>query len=239
LDKTFFQKHLLAGMPSSVKAGGLTKLSGKDSRILWVEDLAGLIGGVQMHTLEFHVWGSRRQKPDLVERLIFDIDPDEELNFDHVKQAAVDIRDILSALGLESWPLLSGGKGVHVVVPIVPRANWDEVKVFCQNFAELLARTDPTRFVANMAKVRRRGRMFIDYLRNGQGSTAICPWSTRARAGAPVATPITWDELPTIERANQFDIFAAAERAQGPDAWEGYFETKQILTPRIQKAVER
>jgi bifunctional non-homologous end joining protein LigD len=237
LTKTFFQKHLLPGMPPGIKAGNLTKVSGKDSRILWVEDLAGLIAGVQIGTLEFHVWGSRRQTPNLVERMVFDIDPDEGLDFGHVKQAAIDIRDILDALSLKSWPLLSGGKGVHVVVPLVPKADWDEVKTFCQNFAELLARTDPARFVANMSKARRKGRMFIDYLRNGQGSTAICPWSTRARPGASVAVPVTWDELADLDRANAFDVFAAAERAQGPDAWEGYFEADQVLSSRIQQAV--
>ena len=182
LEKTFFQKHKLPGMPKAIHDGQLEKMSGKDSRVLWVEDLAGLLGGVQMNVLEFHVWGSTRQQPSLPHRIVFDIDPDEGLGFNEVKQAAVDIRGVLEALGLQSWPLLSGGKGVHVVVPLVPKADWQAVKSFCQDFAELLARTDPSRFVANMSKAKRKGRMFIDYLRNGQGSTAICPWSTRARA---------------------------------------------------------
>ena len=197
LQQTFFQKHKLPGMPKAIHDGQLAKMSGKESRILWVDDLAGLIGGVQMNVLEFHVWGSLRQQPDLPHRMIFDIDPDEGLGFGDVKQAALDIRGVLEALGLKSWPLLSGGKGVHVVVPLVPKADWEEVKSFCQDFAELLARTDPSRFVANMSKAKRKGRMFIDYLRNGQGATAICPWSTRARPGAPCAVPVTWDELPT------------------------------------------
>ncbi|WP_354038812.1 DNA ligase D [Devosia sp. UYZn731] len=237
LAKTFFQKHALPGMPKWIKSGQLTKVKGTESRILWIEDLAGLIGGVQMNTLEFHVWGSDRHQPDLPERMVFDIDPDEGLSFEDVKRAAVDIRDILGAIGLQSWPLLSGGKGIHVVVPLVPEADWTAVKSFCQNFAELLARTEPHRFVANMSKARRKGRMFLDYLRNGQGSTAVCPWSTRARAGRTVAAPVTWDELQTIDRANAFDVFSAAERAQEPDAWEGYFETEQTLTERIQDVV--
>ena len=237
LTKTFFQKHLLAGMPGTIHAGELQKLSGKDARILWVEDLAGLVGGVQMNTLEFHVWGSDRHDPDLPDRLVFDIDPDEGLGFDAVKQAATDIRDVLRAIGLKSWPLLSGGKGVHVVVPLIPEADWVAVKAFCQKFAEIMAKTDPSRFVANMSKARRKGRMFIDYLRNGQGSTAICPWSTRARAGGTVAVPVTWQELAEIDRANAFDIFAAAERAQGPDAWKGYFGASQSLTQRIQDVI--
>lgn len=226
-------------MPKTLKHGELTKIKGTESRILWIEDLAGLIGGVQMNTLEFHVWGSDRHTPDLPEGMVFDIDPDEGLDFGHVKQAAVDIRDILGAIGLQSWPLLSGGKGVHVVVPLVPEADWTAVKGFCQDFAELLAKTEPTRFVANMSKARRKGRMFLDYLRNGQGSTAICPWSTRARAGGACAVPVTWEELDGMDRANAFDIFAAAARAQGPDAWEGYFEVDQTLTAQMRAVVKR
>ncbi len=238
LQQTFFQKHKLPGMPKAIHDGQLEKVSGKESRILWVDDLAGLIAGVQMNVLEFHIWGSLRQQPNSPHRLIFDIDPDEGLAFSDVKQAALDIRGVLQALGLNSWPLLSGGKGVHVVVPLVPKANWEEAKSFCQDFAELLARTDPSRFVANMSKLKRKGRMFIDYLRNGQGSTAICPWSTRARAGASCAVPVTWDELPTFENAAVFDVFATATRAQGPEAWVGYFDVEQTLTHRIRKAVQ-
>ncbi|HEY8576953.1 MAG TPA: DNA ligase D [Devosia sp.] len=237
LAKTFFQKHQLPGMPTTLKAGQLTKMKGTESRILWIEDLSGLVGGVQMNTLEFHVWGSDRHSPDLPERMVFDIDPDEDLNFSHVKQAATDIRDILATIGLQSWPLVSGGKGIHVVVPLVPEANWNVVKSFSQNFAELLAKTEPHRFVANMSKARRKGRMFLDYLRNGQGSTAICPWSTRARAGGTVAVPLAWEELNGLDRANSFDIFAAAERAQGPEAWIGYSTVEQVLTKRMQDVI--
>nr|WP_175528522.1 hypothetical protein [Devosia crocina] len=141
LTKTFFQKHALAGMPKTLHAGELTKIKGNEARFLWIEDLAGLVGGVQMNTLEFHVWGSDRHDPELPERMVFDIDPDEGLDFGDVKQAGKDIRDILGAVGLKSWPLLSDGKGIHVVVSLVPEANWPEVKEFCQDFAELLAKT--------------------------------------------------------------------------------------------------
>jgi bifunctional non-homologous end joining protein LigD len=239
LKQTFFQKHKLPGMPKAIHDGQLEKMSGKESRVLWVDDLGGLIAGVQMNVLEFHVWGSSRQQPDLPHRMIFDIDPDEGLGFDDVKQAALDIRGILEALGLQSWPLLSGGKGVHVVVPLVPEANWDQVKSFCQDFAELLARTDPSRFVANMSKARRKDRMFLDYLRNGQGSTAVCPWSTRARPGASCAVPVSWDELPMLERANAFDVFAAAARAQQADAWAGCWDVEQTLTEGMRQALKR
>lgn len=141
------------------------------------------------------------------------------------------------SLGLQSWPLVSGGKGIHVVVPLVPKANWDEVKDFCHAFAELVARTDPHRFVSSMSMVRRKGRMFLDYLRNGQGAIAICPWSTRARLGGTVAVPITWSELDQLDRANGFDIFAAATRAKQGDAWAGYFDADQILSGRLFEVV--
>jgi bifunctional non-homologous end joining protein LigD len=239
LRDTYFQKHQRPGMPDTIKAGTLNKLSGKDSRILWIEDLAGLIGGVQMNTLEFHIWGSTRQEPSRPERMVFDIDPDEDLGFEDVKQAAKDIRDVLGALGLRSWPLLSGGKGIHVVVPLVPKTDWTEVKAFCHDFAQMLARTDPHRFVANMSKVRRKGRMFIDYLRNGQGASAICPWSTRARTGGTVAVPVGWDNLDSIDRANAFDVSSATQQALGPDAWASYFEAEQTLSERIQSVVRQ
>jgi bifunctional non-homologous end joining protein LigD len=191
-----------------------------------------------MNTLEFHVWGSSRHQPELPNRMVFDIDPDEGLDFGQIKQAAVDIRDVLEVLGLRSWALLSGGKSVHVVVPLVPEADWAAVKAFCQNFAKLMAKSNPERFVANLSIARRKGRMFFDYLRKGQGATAIRPWSTRARAGSTVAVPVTWDELAGIDRANAFDVFGAAARAQGPDAWAGFLEADQVLTAKMLQVIQ-
>jgi bifunctional non-homologous end joining protein LigD len=237
LQATFYQKHKLAGMPKAIRDGRLEKVSGKESRILWIEDVAGLIGGVQMNVVEFHVWGSLRQQPDLPHRMVFDIDPDEMLDFGAVREAAVDIRGVLEALGLQSWPLLSGGKGIHVVVPLVPEANWEMVKGFCQDFAELLARTDPARFIAIMSKAKREGRIFLDYLRNGQGATAICPWSTRARPRGTCAVPVSWDELPGLKGANVFDVFATVARAERRDPWAGYFDVEQTLTDAMRNAV--
>lgn len=239
LSKTFFQKHQLPGMPEAIKSGQLSKMSGKESQVLWIEDLAGLVRGVQMNTLEFHVWGCDRHAPDLPDRMVFDIDPDEGLDFSDVRQAAIDIRDVLNVIGLGSWPLVSGGKGIHVVVPLVPQADWNAVNAFCQDFAELLAKTEPRRFVANMSKARRTGKVFLDYLRNGQGSTAICPWSTRARAGGSVAMPVNWQELNNLSAANTFDIFEAARRAGADDPWRGYFDSEQVLTESMRQAVRR
>jgi len=143
------------------------------------------------------------EKPD---RMIFDLDPDEGLDFGHVKSAARDIRDHLSDIGLVSFAMLSGGKGVHVVVPLTPGHSWDAHKDFAARFSKALAMAEPDRFTATMSKAVRKGRIFIDWLRNQRGSTAVLPYSARARAGAPVAVPIAWDELDAMADAHPFSI---------------------------------
>ena len=166
-----------------------------------------------MGTVEFHPWGARRDRLDRAERLVFDLDPDEGLGFAAVRRAAFDLRDKLEELGLGSWPMVSGGKGVHVIVPLRRTAGWDTVKLFAQLFATLLASGQPDRYTATMAKAARKGRIFIDWLRNERGATAIAPFSVRARPGAPVAVPVSWDELARLRRANGFGLKAAQERA--------------------------
>ena len=198
-----------------------------DDKYLYVDDAAGLIGGVQMNALEWHIWGSRRDMVEKPERIIFDIDPDEGLDFEHVKQAAKDMRDILGALGLEAFPMATGGKGIHVICPIGRRMEWPEVKAFCRGFSKTLEKHEPDRFVAELSKAKRKGRMFVDYLRNERGQTAVGPYSTRARAGCPVAVPISWDELEKLDRANGFTLEScrqAGDRTRSTNPWPGYFE---------------
>ena len=233
----FFQKHDSGAFPAEMKKVAITEKDGHTEDYFYVEDLAGLAAGVQMNTLEYHIWGSLVDDVERAERIIFDIDPDEGLGFDHVRKAAMDIRDGLAKLGLKTFPLLSGGKGVHVIAPLTPKADWVEIKAFCKAFVQNLSDREPDRFVANMSKAKRKGRMFLDYLRNERGSTAISPYSTRSRQGAPVATPITWKELETVAGANIFSIRQAAARAQGPDPWKGYFGLDQAVTPELLKAV--
>jgi len=233
----FFQKHDSGGFPAQMKKVAIAEKDGHVEDYFYIDDLPGLIAGVQMNVLEFHLWGSKRDAVEKPERLIFDIDPDEGLGFDRVKDAAVRIRDELAELGLESFPLLSGGKGVHVIAPLKPGLEWPEVKDFCHGVAVRLAEREPERFVANMAKAKRVGRMFIDYLRNERGSTAISPWSTRSRDGAPCAVPVSWDELPGLSAPNMFGVEAAAARAKLPDPWKGYFDLRQKITPSMLKAV--
>ncbi len=229
----FFQKHDTGGFPEAMKSVLIAEKDGTREDYFYIEDLAGLIAGTQMNVLEWHLWGSRIKDVEKPERIIFDIDPDEGLDFSHVRAAATDIRDMLAALGLRSYALVSGGKGVHVIAPLRPSAEWPEVKAFCKAVAQRLAADHPDRFVANMSKAKRKGKLFIDYLRNERGATAIAPWSTRSREGAPAAVPVGWDELDTITAANQFTLPQAAARAQSPDPWPDYFTTTQAITKTL------
>lgn len=202
----FFQKHDSGSFGDSVHHIPIREKDGGTEDYLYVEDVAGILSCVQMGTIEFHVWGSRVEDIEKPERMIFDLDPDVGLDFADVKQAAQDIRAMLSDIGLVSFPMLSGGKGIHVIVPLRPEAEWPAVKDFAHRFAEAMAQAEPERFVANMAKAKRVGRVFIDYLRNQRGATAVVPFGARARENAPVAVPVAWEELDDFDRASAFTI---------------------------------
>ena len=206
----FFQKHDSGMFPDSVHSVEIAESGGKTEPYLYVEDSAGLLACVQMGTIEFHGWGSRVDDIERPDRLVIDLDPDEAVSFEAVKLAAELVRDRLKTRGLDSAPMLSGGKGVHVVAPLVPKAEWPEVKTWCKAFAESLETEAPDAFVAVMSKAKRKGRIFVDYLRNQRGATAVLPYSVRARAGAGVAVPVTWAELREVKAAN---LFSAADPA--------------------------
>jgi bifunctional non-homologous end joining protein LigD len=234
----FFQKHNTGSFPEQMKSQIISEKDGEKQDYFYIDDLAGLVAGTQMNVLEWHIWGSRFDDIEKPDRLVFDIDPDEGLEFSHIIGAATHIRDRLEDLGLKSVPMVSGGKGIHVIVPLKPEMEWPEAKAFCRAFAQQLAADEPDRFTANLSKAKRTGRLFIDYLRNERGSTAITPWSVRSREKAPVAVPVTWDEVPTLKGANIFSLEAAAERARGDNAWPNYFKLRQKLTTRMLEAVE-
>ncbi|HEX6218930.1 MAG TPA: DNA primase small subunit domain-containing protein, partial [Sphingomicrobium sp.] len=160
----------------------------------------------QMGTIEFHGWGSRIKPLEKPDRLVFDLDPDAGLDFDRVKEAAERLRTLLQELGLESFPMLTGGKGIHVVVPLDATATWPKVKSFAERFSRAVAEAEPDRFTANIRKAQRKGRIFLDWLRNQRGATAVLPYSARAREGAPVAAPVSWDELGDYSGGNAFTI---------------------------------
>ncbi|MDF0601662.1 DNA ligase D [Psychromarinibacter sp. C21-152] len=208
----FFQKHAGKGFPDGLKTVEIEESDGGTEPYMYVTDAAGLVAAAQMGTLELHIWGSRRDRLDRPDRMVFDLDPDEGLDFSDVRAAAFEVRDALSDLGFASWPLLTGGKGIHVIVSLRRTAGWDTVKLYARIFAQLMATRAPDRYTAEMSKKKRKGRVFIDYLRNERGATAIAPFSLRAHPGAPVAVPVGWDELKDIESARAFDLESAQER---------------------------
>lgn len=229
----FFQKHDAGSFGGHVRAVAIREKDGGTEDYLYVDSPAGLLACVQMGTIEFHGWGSRVPAIEAPDRLVFDLDPDEGLGFDAVRRAALDLKRMLGDLGLVSFPLLTGGKGIHVVVPLLPQREWPEVKDFAHRFALALAETEPDRFVATMSKAKRKGRIFIDYLRNQRGATAILPYSARARPNAPVAAPLAWDELPDLAGAAGFTIRDAARLAQRArtKALRGWGRAEQALPP--------
>ena len=193
--KCFFQKHDAGSFGEHVHHVMIREKDGGEEPYLYIDDAGGLLACVQMGTIEFHGWGSLAEDVERPDRIVFDLDPDEGLAFEKVASAAFHIRDLLAEIGLVTFPMLTGGKGVHVIGPLTPAAEWPKVRDFAERFARALAESDPDRFTATLSKARRKGRIFIDYLRNQRGATAIMPYSARARAGAPVASPISWEEL--------------------------------------------
>ena len=209
--RCFFQKHDAGTFGEHVKHVPIREKDGSVEPYLYIDDADGLVTCVQMGTIEFHGWGSSVATLEQPDRMVFDLDPDEDLGFDLVKKAAEDIKNHLAEIGLVSFPMLSGGKGVHVVVPLKPQAEWPAVKDFSERFARALGEAEPDRYVANMAKAKRKGRIFIDYLRNQRGSTAVLPYVARARSGAPVAAPVSWTELRDIDSAHRWGVRDGAE----------------------------
>ncbi|MEA9579911.1 DNA ligase D [Xanthomonas nasturtii] len=229
----FFQKHQGRQLGAHIEAIALKQKSGTED-YLYIEDAAGLLELVQMNTLELHPWGSCIDDPEHPDRLVFDLDPGEQVAWSAVVAAARDIRTKLRAAGLESAVRLSGGKGLHVVVPIVPDASWEQARDFCEAFAQALATQAPERYVATMSKAKRHGVIFVDWLRNGRGNTSVCSWSLRAREKATVAVPLHWEELGKISGPDAFPIDKAVQRAkrQRSDPWAEVLQLRQRL-PKV------
>ena len=226
----FFQKHYLASLGQGVKAIELRQKTGKED-YLYVEDVQGLLALVQMNTLEFHPWGSRVDAPEQPDRMVFDLDPDEGIVWKQVVAAARDVRARLREAGLESFVRLTGGKGLHVVAPFERGPDWEQLKHFCQSFADAMVAHRPQTYVATMSKAKRTDRIFIDWLRNTRGATSVTSWSLRARAGAPVAVPLRWEELGRVRASNAFDLASAARRAAAlrADPWTDIYRIRQQL----------
>ncbi|ASY64191.1 ATP-dependent DNA ligase [Sinorhizobium sojae CCBAU 05684] len=236
--KCFYQKHASDGFPNDIREVPIEEASGETKNYMYLHGAEGLVAAVQMGTLEFHIWGSTIDKLDQPDRLVFDLDPDPSVAFAIVKHAAAALRDELGGIGLTSFALVTGGKGLHVVVPLVRRAAWDEVKRFAKAIAQRFADRDPDQFVATMSKAKRKGRIFIDWLRNERGATAIAPYSTRAREGGPIATPVGWGELEALDAANTFQMADILKRIESDtDPWREFGKARQSLTKKVLEAV--
>jgi len=232
----FFQKHASAGLS---EAHLRTVIDSKKRQIIAIEELDGLLSLVQAGVLEVHVRGSMLDSLDRCDRIVFDLDPGEGVGWPDIVAAARDVRDRLAGIDLVSFVKLSGGKGLHVVVPIAG-ADWDTVKTFAQTVAATMALDAPDRYLAKMTKAKRGGRIFIDYFRNSLEQTSVAAYSTRARAGAPVSVPVTWDELGRTTGANQYTVLNLGKRLGGlkQDPWADMNRVRQSL-PRFDTSKRR
>lgn len=200
-----------------VEFAPIAQKNGRTEDYLFVESVDQIIACAKVQTVEFHGWGSRAGQVETPDRLVIDLDPDPRIGFEAVRDAAFQLRRSLLALGLESFALLSGGKGIHVIAPLRPEAKWVKVRDFAKSFCTTLADADPQRFTVALPKKERAGRIFLDFLRNQRTATAIMPYSARARVGMPVATPVTWDELRDLDGSDAFtiaDVEQLLERAR-------------------------
>ena len=222
----FFQKHGHSALPSVVRQG---RADGQP--YLAIDDVDGLIAMAQISAIELHAWGAAEADPLRPDRMVFDLDPGEDVPFADVVKAALDVREQLQRLGLGSFCRTTGGKGLHVVVPLEPVAHWDAVKPFCRAFAEMLSQEQPDRFLSTVKKADRQGRILIDWLRNGLGATAIASFSPRARDGATVATPVAWDEVDRKLDPAKFTLRSVPERLARlkADPWAGFESLRQRL----------
>jgi bifunctional non-homologous end joining protein LigD len=236
--KTFFQRHPVAGFGGAWHSRTILNKASKSQTYMFGDSPEALARAVQMGAVEFHIWGSHVTTLERPDRIVFDLDPDEHVDFEAVKQAASHLREVLDALGLHSLALLSGGKGIHVVVPVKPEHDWPVVKRFAAALAARVAADQPQRYVATMSKAKRAGRIFIDHFRNERGATAIAPYSPRARASAAVAWPLAWDALGAIPAADHMTIpRALAALTAGETGWPAPARRPQSLTARALRAI--
>jgi bifunctional non-homologous end joining protein LigD len=225
--KCFYQRHAGSGVPEQLHE---VTIPGFDEPYLYISDVAGLVAMVQMGVLEMHPWGVKAEAPDRADRIVFDLDPAEGLGFEAVIDAAKEVRQRLTALGLVSFVKTTGGKGLHVVVPVEATAPWKEVKSFAKGVSAEMAADAPDKYLTTAGKADRVGRIFIDYLRNDPTSTAVAPYSTRSRKGAPVAMPIRWDQVKAGLDPSAFTVQTAAAYIQTvPDPWAAMHQTRQRL----------
>jgi DNA ligase D len=236
----FFQRHALSGMPEAIRRIPLREEGSKErADYIYLEDARGLLALAQFGAVELHPWGCRVDKPERPDRMIFDLDPDEGLPWRQVVEAAFVVREALQALGFVPFVKTTGGKGLHVVVALARRQGWPEVRRFAEVFAVHMARRLPKLFTANMAKANRRGRIFLDYLRNGRSATAVAAYSLRARPGVPASTPLTWDELVKIDHPADLNYATVPVRlTEVEDPWAELAQSARPLTKEMERRLQ-
>ena len=235
--RCFYQKHATESLPASLGSIAVVEQDGTQAEYLRVDDVRGLVELVQIGMLELHPWGSRADRLERPDRLVLDLDPGPGVPWGAVVRGARELRAILESLGLVAFARTTGGKGLHVVVPLERRSSWSELKDFSRALAVALERRDPQAYLTTASKAKRPGRIFVDWLRNARGATAVASYSARARAGAPVACPLTWRELDGALDAQALTVASLPARLAQRDPWEGFFELRQALTRRARTAV--
>ncbi|RPH78508.1 MAG: DNA ligase D, partial [Nitrospiraceae bacterium] len=234
----FYQKHATGTVPDTIGRVEIPEEHGV-SWYMIADSLPAVIGLVQMGVLELHTWGAKRNRLDRPDRIIMDLDPDPTVPWRFVIEAAQLVRTLLNELELECFVKTTGGKGLHIVLPLRSVHTWDEVKAFSKGLADHLVRLIPDRFTAKVSKQKRKGKIYVDYLRTAKGATAIAAYSTRARPGAPVSVPLSWEELSVDRRSDHFTVDNVLDRLNGlnQDPWREYFTVKQKLTRKMHAAL--
>lgn len=228
----FFQKNAWKGMNAHIRTLD-DPATDTVEHLIGIHDLDGLMGLVQSAALEIHPWGAACRDWERPDQLVMDLDPGEGVTWERVIDAARDVREHLAASGLTPFVKTSGGKGLHVVAPLKPEADWEMVKAFSRTLAQTMAADRPDRYIATITKAKRHGKILLDYLRNQRGATSVAPYSTRARVGAPVSMPLSWEELGQITGSAQFTVNNALTRLTTlrADPWAAFHTARRPIQP--------